>query len=147
MSRTSGEWGAGPKLPATHYVNSRIYTEEAIHREEIEKIFNKVWLIACHESEVPNPFDYRTFLHPSGRSLIVIRGEDGAVRSFYNTCSHRGNTLVQEPAGNARHITCVFHHWSYDARGACVGIPLLVGSSILIFSIATSLTGSRIRGW
>ena len=123
MSRTSAEWNAGPKLPVTHYVNSRIYTDEGIHREEIEKIFNKVWLIACHESELPNAYDYRTFLHPSGRSLIVVRGEDMEVRTFYNTCSHRGNTLLQEPAGNAKRITCMFHHWSYDAKGACVDIP------------------------
>jgi len=123
MSRTSKQWADQPKLPPTHYVNSRIYTDDAIHREEIEKIFNRVWLIACHESELPNKFDYRTFLHPSGRSLLLIRGEDDSVRAFYNTCSHRGNRLVQVPAGNAKRITCIFHHWSYDPKGACIDIP------------------------
>ena len=123
MSRTSSEWGGKPKLPSTHYVNSRIYTEDSIHDEEITKIFNKVWLIACHESEVPNKFDFRTFRHPCGRNLIVIRGDDNKVRAFYNTCSHRGNTIVQEPAGNANRLTCVFHHWTYDSKGSCVDIP------------------------
>lgn len=123
MSRTSAEWDGSPKLPVTHFVNSKIYTDEDLHKEEVAKIFNKVWLIACHESEVPNAFDYRTFQHPSGRSIVVVRGEDGVVRSFYNICSHRGNTIVQEPAGNAKRITCVFHHWTYDTRGNCVDIP------------------------
>lgn len=123
MSRTSAEWGAGPDLPVTHYVNSKIYTEEDIHQEEVEKIFNKIWLIACHESELPNAFDYRTFLHPSGKSLILIRGEDMTVRCFYNTCSHRGNTLLQDPSGNAKKITCIFHHWTYDPKGNCIDIP------------------------
>src|SRR5438093_678880 len=114
MSRTSVEWGTAPKLPATHYVDTRIYTDEEIHREEIDKIFNKVWLIAIHESEVPNAFDYRMFQHPCGRSLLIVRGEDMKIRCFYNTCSHRGNSLVRDPAGNAKRITCVFHHWTYD---------------------------------
>ena len=123
MSRTSAEWGRGPKLPATHYVDGKIYVDEAIHQEEVEKIFNKLWLIACHESEIANAYDYRTFQHPCGKSLIVVRGEDMQVRCFYNTCSHRGNTLVQEPSGNAKRLTCIFHHWSYDVRGACTDVP------------------------
>jgi methanesulfonate monooxygenase large subunit len=118
MSRTAAKWREKPKLPATHYVNSRIYTDESIHQEEIEKIWNKLWLIACHESELPNKYDFRTFMHPCGRSLVMIRGEDMKVRTFYNTCSHRGNMIVREPAGNAQRITCVFHHWSYDSKGA-----------------------------
>jgi methanesulfonate monooxygenase large subunit len=123
MSRTAAEWREKPRLPATHYVNSRIYTDESIHQEEIEKIWNKLWLIACHESELPNKYDFRTFLHPCGRRLFMIRGEDMRVRTFYNTCSHRGNMIVREPAGNAQRITCVFHHWSYDSKGACIAIP------------------------
>ena len=123
MSRTSAEWNDGPKLPVTHYVNSKIYTDEQLHQEEVAKIFNKVWLIACHESEIPNAFDYRTFLHPCGRSIVVMRGEDMTVRSFYNICSHRGNTLLQNPSGNAKTITCVFHHWSYNTKGDCIDIP------------------------
>lgn len=122
MSRTSAEWGQGPKLPVTHYVDTKIYTDEEIHREEVEKIFNKVWLIACHESEIANAFDYRTFRHPAGKSLLIVRGEDMRVRCFYNTCSHRGNTLVQDPSGNAKRITCMFHHWSYDTEGNCIDI-------------------------
>ncbi|HVE16593.1 MAG TPA: aromatic ring-hydroxylating dioxygenase subunit alpha [Chthoniobacterales bacterium] len=123
MARTSEQWADLPKLPPTHFVNSRIYTDEEIHREEIEKIFNKVWLIACHESELPNKFDFRTFQHPCGRNLVIIRGEDDKVRAFYNTCSHRANTIVQEPAGNAKRLTCIFHHWTYDAHGNCIDIP------------------------
>jgi methanesulfonate monooxygenase large subunit len=123
VSRTSLEWGRSPKLPETHYVDASIYTDEQIHREEVEKIFNRLWLIACHESEIQNPFDYRTFQHPCGKSLIVVRGEDMTVRCFYNTCPHRGNTLLQDPAGNAKRITCIFHHWSFDAKGNCINIP------------------------
>lgn len=123
MSRNAAQWEQKPKLPPTHYVDARIYTDEEIFREEQEKIFNKVWLIACHESEIPNAYDYRTFQHPGGINLIVVRGEDMKVRSFYNICPHRGNTLVYDPAGNAKHITCIFHAWSFDWKGNCTDIP------------------------
>ncbi len=122
MARTGDQWHTKPNFPDTHYVDTRIYTDEQLFREEQEKIFNKTWIIACHESEVPNAFDYRTFHHPGGAELFVIRGEDMKVRSFYNICPHRGNTLLYEPVGNAKRITCIFHAWSFDAKGACTDI-------------------------
>jgi methanesulfonate monooxygenase subunit alpha len=122
MSRNATEWAARPKLPPTHYVDTRLYTDTGIFREEQEKIFERTWFIACHDSELPGPHDYRTFRHPSGKELVVIRGDDGEVRAFYNVCPHRGNTLVQDPAGNARALTCIFHAWTFDCRGACTGI-------------------------
>jgi methanesulfonate monooxygenase large subunit len=91
-------------------VDSKIYTNEDLHKEEIEKIWNKIWLIACHESEVANAYDYRTFKHPSGRSLIIIRDEAMKVRAFYNTCSHRGNSIVQDPSGTPSDSRARFHH-------------------------------------
>lgn len=123
MSRNSAGWHAKPNLPETHYVDTAIYTSEELFREEQEKIFNKVWIIACHESEIPNVYDYRTFHHPGGENLIVIRGEDKKVRAFYNICPHRGNTILYDPSGNAKNMTCIFHAWSFDTKGNCVDIP------------------------
>ena len=86
MSRNSAEWLKTPSFPNSHFVDSRIYTDEGLFKEEQEKIFNKSWIIACHESELVNAFDYRTFSHPGGAPLIIVRGEDMQVRSFYNIC-------------------------------------------------------------
>mgnify|MGYP006200528779 CR=1 FL=1 len=36
MAKSAAEWSASPKLPATHYVDSRIYTEQEIFDEEME---------------------------------------------------------------------------------------------------------------
>jgi methanesulfonate monooxygenase large subunit len=80
MAKSAADWDAPPKFPATHYVDSRIYTDEAIFEEEKEKLFKPSWIIACHESEIANPFDYRLFTHPSGVPLIVVRGDDQKVQ-------------------------------------------------------------------
>ena len=94
MAKSAAEWSAAPKFPATHYVDSRIYTDQAIFEEEMQKLFKSSWMIACHESEIPNAFDYRLFTHPTGVPLIIVRGDDLKVRSFYNICPHRGNTIL-----------------------------------------------------
>ena len=54
--------------------------------------------------------------------LIIVRGEDMKVRSFYNICPHRGNTILYDPAGNAKRMTCIFHAWSFDTKGSCIDI-------------------------
>jgi methanesulfonate monooxygenase large subunit len=100
-----------------------IYTSEDIFAEERAKIFSRTWFIACHESELPERFDFRTFRHPADKNLVIVRGDDGGVRAFYNVCPHRGNTIVYEPSGNARNLVCIFHTFSFDSRGDCVGIP------------------------
>ncbi|MEA2700935.1 MAG: methanesulfonate monooxygenase subunit alpha [Myxococcales bacterium] len=122
MSRNAEAWERRPPLPPTHYVDSRLYTDETLFREEREKIFSKTWIIACHESELPGPYDFRTFQHPAGPNLVLVRGDDGDVRAFFNICPHRGNVLVHEPAGTARALTCIFHAWTFDCRGGCTGI-------------------------
>jgi len=122
MAKTAAEWAARPKFPTSHYVDARIYSDPTIFEEEKEKLFKKCWIIGCHESEIPNAYDYRLFSHPAGMPLIVVRGDDMKVRTFYNICPHRGNAILYDPAGNAKRMTCIFHQWSFDTRGACVDI-------------------------
>src|SRR5437879_10886380 len=122
MAKHAAQWDAPPTFPPTHFVDSRVYTDDAIFEEEKEKLFRPSWIIACHESEIEAAFDYRLFNHPAGVPLIVIRGDDAKVRAFYNICPHRGNTILYDPAGNAKRLTCIFHQWSFDARGSCIDI-------------------------
>ena len=122
MARTEREWARPPQVPAPDYVSNLIYTDPEIFRDEREHIARKTWKFACHESEIAAPGDYRTFDH-AGCPLIAARGDDGVVRTFVNACSHRAARILREPRGNARNWTCLFHHWTYDNRGACIAIP------------------------
>ena len=67
------------------------------------------------------PGDYKT-LDVSGLSVLVVRGQDGAVTARVNECRHRG-AIVVEGRGNARRFVCPYHAWSYDTSGALVAIP------------------------
>lgn len=130
--RSSEQWLRKPELPDTHVVNTHIFTEPGIFEEEVEKIWSKVWLPVCHESELPEPLDYRTTGLAGNKPIVIVRGEDDRIRAFYNLCSHRNNIIMRapagtlrtaEPSGNAKHMTCMYHGWQFDAQGKCVEIP------------------------
>ena len=121
MARTGREWERPPDLPPSHYLDNRIYDDPQIFNEERSKLFCKVWNFIAHESEVARPFDFRT-TEVAGIPLIIARGEDGQIRTFINSCSHRGAKIVREPAGTARSFTCAFHLWCYDTKGDCIAI-------------------------
>ena len=107
------------------------YADRAIFDEEIEKIWKKVWLVTVHESELPEPLDFRT-ITVAREPIVIVRGSDNKIRAFLNVCPHRGNLIlrqpsgsltVAEPSGNANHMTCMFHAWQFDCFGRCVDIP------------------------
>ena len=143
MARSAVEWGSKPAIPSTHYVDPRLYADEEIFREEQEKIFRKVWMIACHESEVPEVYDCRTFNHPAGVNLVVVRGDDGKIRTFYNVCPHRGNTIVYTPSNNGKHLVCIFHSWAFNCRGECVDIPRSQAYGDMLSKEDVGLRGGR----
>jgi phenylpropionate dioxygenase-like ring-hydroxylating dioxygenase large terminal subunit len=78
--------------------------------------------VVCHVSEIPKPGDWRTIEY-LGESVLVIRGDDGAVRAFSNVCRHRGSRLVDGNAGCAKVLTCPYHAWSYARDGRLIGVP------------------------
>jgi p-cumate 2,3-dioxygenase alpha subunit len=97
-------------------------TSPAILAAEHERIFATSWLYAGHESEIPNAGDY-VRRNVAGRPLFMARGRDGMVRTFYNTCTHRGATICRQPAGNAKALQCFYHAWSFDLEGRLIGCP------------------------
>jgi methanesulfonate monooxygenase large subunit len=119
MPRNETQWQNAPSLQSREYVSSEIYNNETIFAEEIEKIHRRTWKFVCHESEVPLAGDYRTIDH-TGVPLVVIRGEDGEIRTFINACSHRGALVARGLSGNAKKLICFFHLWAYDTKGNCV---------------------------
>src|SRR6478609_7154698 len=130
--RTARQWALKPKLADSHVVSTDIYTDPSIFDEEVEKIWSRVWLPVCHESELPQPLDYRTTGLAGNKPIVVVRGEDNKVRTFLNISPHRNNLIVRlpagslrkpEPSGIANHMTCMYHGWQFNTKGQCVEIP------------------------
>jgi phenylpropionate dioxygenase-like ring-hydroxylating dioxygenase large terminal subunit len=97
-------------------IHGSLYRDEAVFERELALIWHKGWVYLGHESEVKRPGDYVT--RPIGRQpAIMIRGEDGAVRAFFNRCRHRGNLLCHRDRGTAQTLRCPYHGWTYGIGG------------------------------
>ena len=110
------------KADGVFRVHRSAMTSPEVLRLEREQIFGKVWLYAAHDSEVPNPGDFRR-RKIGGRPLFIVRGEDGGLRIFYNTCLHRGSLICRQEQGSARSFQCFYHGWTYNNHGQLIGIP------------------------
>lgn len=97
------------------------YTDPAFHELEIEHLWKKSWLPALRADEIPNAGDHKLF-ERIGASVIIVRGNDGTIRAFHNTCRHRGAPLV-ECAGSQKRLICRYHAWSYDLAGNLKSVP------------------------
>jgi phenylpropionate dioxygenase-like ring-hydroxylating dioxygenase large terminal subunit len=106
---------------AGNEVPKEAFTREDIWQAELERIFyGPEWHAIAHESEVPNPGDFKTINH-AGVPLLLARGQDGVVRVFYNSCSHRGNQVETQPMGNKKEFECPYHRWLFSTEGKLVG--------------------------
>jgi len=97
------------------------YTSPAFYRREVQTIFMKVWNFIGRADRIPKAGDYFT-VEFAGVPVIVMRGSDGMVRAFANSCRHRG-ALLLDGEGNCRAVRCPYHSWTYDTEGKLVVAP------------------------
>jgi anthranilate 1,2-dioxygenase large subunit/terephthalate 1,2-dioxygenase oxygenase component alpha subunit len=107
-----------------------VYQDPAIYRRELERIYEgPTWNYLCLEADVPNAGDYYTTFMGE-MPVVVTRDADGSLYAFENRCAHRGALICIDNSGNAgkgRHLTCVYHAWSYDLQGNLKGIAFRRG--------------------
>jgi p-cumate 2,3-dioxygenase subunit alpha len=122
-----------PQLPAADWLTedtatgvfsilAKIYSDPNIYQRERGSIFDKCWLYAAHESEIPSAGDFVT-RHVGGREHLIVRGKDGRIRAFLNACRHKGAPVCRERSGNASMFRCAYHAWSYSNLGRLAGVP------------------------
>jgi phenylpropionate dioxygenase-like ring-hydroxylating dioxygenase large terminal subunit len=120
MSWSKSEIG---KMVEPDRVHRKAYTDPDIFALEMERIFEKTWIYAGHDSQVPNPGDYYTF--QIGRQpMFMVRGKDNQIRVFYNRCPHRGAMLCTARNGNTgNRFRCSYHAWLFGLDGKVESIP------------------------
>ena len=103
-------------------VHRRVYTDPAVFELEQQRIFNRSWLFAGHESQVPHRGDFIT-TQLAGQTLIVVRHEDD-IKVLFNRCPHRGAKICETESGNARPFRCPYHGWVFDTDGRLISSSL-----------------------
>jgi len=100
------------------------FRDPAHYERELDVLWYDRWIAVAREEEIPEAGDYRV-AEVGTQSIFIVRGEDGALRAFHNTCRHRGSILCIAPQGSfARHrIVCPYHAWTYDLDGRLIATP------------------------
>jgi methanesulfonate monooxygenase large subunit len=90
------------KEPEVEYVDSRIYSDPKLWAQERDKIFSKVWIPVCHESEMPHKEDYRT-TQIASQNVVVINTGNG-FEAYRNPFVHPVHGLSWLPSGNSMDV-------------------------------------------
>lgn len=108
--------GASQVSAAPHSLPQKYFVANEIFAKEQAKIFATHWILAGHESQVPQAGDY-FLVDLANESLIVTRDQTSTIRAFYNVCRHRGARLKEDTCGRASAIQCPYHAWTYGLDG------------------------------
>ena len=109
------------KAPGVLKLPAKNYYDPAVFDAEMTRVFRRLPLLLAVTAEMPAPGDFKT-LDAAGVPVLLSRGQDGEVRAFVNSCSHRGTAVAAEPKGNARRFVCPYHGWTFSSKGDLVGI-------------------------
>ncbi len=96
-----------PKIPD---ISGKRYTDQEFFDLEFENIFLKSWLMIFREDEIPNPGDFKIF-DKLQRDILIVRQKDKSIKAFYNTCSHRGASLVVWGVKDGRDVAGHIHNY------------------------------------
>jgi choline monooxygenase len=94
------------------------YFDPQIQAAEQRALFANGPNYVGHELMVPNLGDYQVL---DGGSQVLVRNPNG-VELLSNICRHRQATML-EGRGNAKHIVCPLHRWTYKTTGELMGAP------------------------
>jgi phenylpropionate dioxygenase-like ring-hydroxylating dioxygenase large terminal subunit len=98
------------------------YTSPAFFERELHELWPRVWVFAGAIDQVAQPGDW--FEHRVGPySALVVRGDDGALRAFQNTCRHRGSLICEGTGRGLEELRCPFHKWAWNLDGRLREIP------------------------
>ena len=117
---------AGGRLTRT--LPGRFYHDPAIWQLEQERLLARLWVCVGRDDQFPAAGHYRT-VQVGEESVLVVRGEDQALRAFLNVCRHRGAQLCSAAQGQARTLQCRYHAWTYRLDGRLLRAPGLQDSA------------------
>ncbi len=126
-------------IPASWYLDARM--EEM----ERERVFARNWIAVGRAGQVAAAGQFFT-VELAGEPLVVVRGEDGELRAFFNVCRHHAAAVMTAQCGTAQHLRCPYHGWTYGLDGSLKGAPEFAG--VCNFDrAANGLVGVRVAVW
>lgn len=115
LGRCKGSAATAHCLPAACYVDPEVASIET------EVVFRRGWVGVGRWDRWTSAGEYAA-VSVGGVPVVMVRGDDGILRAFANTCSHRG-AQIMEGVGSCNRMRCPFHSWTYGLDGRLIGAP------------------------
>lgn len=112
------------RVPASRYTSPEWAALEA------ERLWPRVWQLACSIDHVREPGDWYEYTC-GPLSVVIVRGDDGELRAFQNVCLHRGNELCHGSGTGRTELRCVYHRWCWNLDGSLREIPSRKGFGVI----------------
>lgn len=112
----------GEYEPGNTRVPARVYYAQDVHDLEVERLWSRVWQLACLEEEIPEVGDYHVY-DIAHLSFLVIRTGPDEIKAYRNACLHRGRKLRDTHGRGASSLRCPFHGWCWELDGSMKEIP------------------------
>ncbi len=103
-------------------IPASLYYSLDVHHQEVDKLWSRVWQLACLEAEIPDVGDYHVY-DIAHLSFLVVRIAPDEIKAYANSCLHRGRKLREEPGRGAHNLRCPFHGWAWNLDGSLKEIP------------------------
>ncbi len=114
-------------MTRTTHIPYRYLHDPELYRVEQQRIFRgPTWHYLCLEAELPATGSFVT-TQIGETPVVVVRGEDGCVRTLVNRCRHKGALVCVEPRGETATLRCLYHGWSYHLDGRLRLVPFEKG--------------------
>jgi phenylpropionate dioxygenase-like ring-hydroxylating dioxygenase large terminal subunit len=111
-----------PAPPGNTKVPAHVYYSKAWHDLEVEKLWKRVWQLACLEEEIPEVGDYHVY-EIASLSFLIVRTAPDEIKAYRNACLHRGRKLRECSGKGAHNLRCAFHGWAWNLDGSLKEIP------------------------
>jgi len=98
------------------------YTDPRIAELEAQTVFSTTWQLVARTDQLHKPGQFVT-ANIAGEPIVVVRGNDGVLRGFYNVCRHHAAAVVMEECGQVSILHCPYHGWNYGLDGSLKGMP------------------------
>jgi choline monooxygenase len=106
--------------PASWYVDPRFAVLER------SAVFGRNWLAVARVDQVAEPGAYLSGCI-AGIPWLLVRGRDGLLRGFHNSCRHKGREVMTGQGIATGELVCSYHAWAYDLDGRLRSAPRIAG--------------------
>jgi nitrite reductase/ring-hydroxylating ferredoxin subunit len=114
---------AGMLVRPDGFLPKERYTTGAFADLEVERLWSRVWQIACRDDELAAAGDFVEY-EIGDETIAIVRNADGDVHAFHNACLHRGRRLAEGSGSFVDSaIRCPYHGWCYALDGRLVDVP------------------------